>query len=136
VFNDIRPFQWEGFTYLVNYTYVKTLSDLNFEYNIRSREKKALESGISLSLSSSFVRIWQHQQMDLKRFNFPDLTLRKLQKMFNDWHKSGFLQIYEAVYKEAIIGSSCILIDKTSSTAYNLLISSENKNYRTGVHAA
>src|SRR5690606_35675219 len=31
-FTDIRPFQWERFTYSLNYTYVKSLTELKFEY--------------------------------------------------------------------------------------------------------
>ena len=50
--------------------------------------------------------------------------------------RQAFLRLYEAEDREITIGSSCVLVDQVSSEAYNLLISSGNTNYHTGVHAA
>jgi len=133
---DIRPFQWEGFSHKANFTYTRKTSDLNFEYNIRSRVKKSIAKGIVPSLSDSFKNVWHHQSYDLKRFHFSDRLLQKLGHLFESWLGSGFMYIYEADCEVDIVGSSCVLYDKKKSRAYNLLISSANSNYHTGVHAA
>ncbi|WP_256011591.1 GNAT family N-acetyltransferase [Desertivirga xinjiangensis] len=134
--SDIRPFQWQDFSYQVSYTYTRNTTDLNFEYNIKSRVKKSFERKIVPSVSFSFSDVWNHQIHDLKRFHFSDRLLGKTKSLFKAWFENGFMLIYEARSPEGLVGSSCVLYDQHQSKAYNLLISSANSNYHTGVHAA
>jgi hypothetical protein len=131
---DIRPFQWQGFSYKVNYTYLNPVEGLHFGYTLRARLKKSEQAGILSSVSSSFEKVWKHQIYDLKRFNFSNTLLKKLEVVFFDWHKQGFLLVYESNLNNKIIGSSCVLVDKKQSKAFNLLLSSANSNYQTEVH--
>ena len=135
-FEDVRPFQWAGFSVGINYTYTRCTSGLNFEYNIRSRVKKATDLNLIPAVSGSFDKVWQHQIYDLKRFHFHTPLLAKVETLFHHWWQSGFLKIYEVESEGKVVGSCCALIDPDASEAYNLLISSANSNYHTGVHAA
>ncbi len=135
VFNDIRPFQWEGFSYRINYTYIRGTDALNFEYNIKSRVRKAAGAGIVCSLGKSFEEVWNFQYADLKRFQRTDSYINQLGGLLKECHERGFLTVYEARLGDKIMGGACVLIDRTTQKAYNLLIGSANSNYQTGVQA-
>ena len=134
-FNDIRPFQWEGFSYKINYTYTRDTTALNFEYNIRSRVRKAAGAGITCGQGQSFDEVWDFQYTDLKRFRRTDSYINQLGGLLKECHERRFLAVYEARLGDKMMGCACILIDRTTQKAYNLLIGSANSNYQTGVQA-
>nr|WP_294895794.1 hypothetical protein [uncultured Pedobacter sp.] len=132
---DIRPFLLKGFSSIVNYTYYKDLLKLEFGSKLLARERKALALGMKFNWNFNTKIVDQNIQ-GLKELGYKDDFVKPLEKMLRLLYENDFIMGVSADIDGTMVGSALVMIDKENDKAMNILITSEKRNYDTGLHTA
>lgn len=137
VYQDIRPFLWNDFTVINNYTYLKKLENLNYSAGVRRNIEKC--NNIDDLCFKQEALSGESLQLNLKIFKelgvLPQKVI-KIKRIIEDMTYTGHLNSFNCYCKGKLSASMIVLKDKPNKIAYLILLSQTRIAYKNNMHSA
>ncbi|HTN22112.1 MAG TPA: hypothetical protein VL125_16665 [Pelobium sp.] len=136
---DIRVFYHVGFKAYTYYTYINNLENaITIKPKIENLIKRAENQEIEFNWNDKSIDLIKQQTDSFKSLGYKKNYTHKIELVIKKLLELGMLIPVSAREKNTrdLLASSYILSDYYNKTALNLFLTSDKKNYNTGVHSA
>jgi len=118
--NDIRAFEWAGFTYHLKHTYIKKLDDRPYHQNLKRILAK--QYSYTFACNINWDEVWYKHESDLKSFMLSSTFISKSISLFKKLQKQQYITSYNIYQGGKLLSSIIALIDRNQKKAYFPLI--------------
>lgn len=133
---DLRPFLWNDFSIINNYTYIKSLESLHYQATVRRNLEKL--KNIDFCFGHEELTD-ESMEMNLKIFeelHLPSSKAMKIKKLMQAMALNGYLKCFNCYLDSLMVASMQVFLDEVNKVAYLILLSQTNAHQKLNVHSA
>ena len=120
---DVRAFNLNGCTSVINYTYYNFTAQLELRKNNEAKFKGSLNYDLEFFYDEHNELVLEQQLSDFQYFGYTKSKINFYRKYFTELIDRKYLKSFGVFFEGTLKASALVIIDQDSSAAYNLLLS-------------
>nr|MBC7611570.1 hypothetical protein [Pseudopedobacter sp.] len=128
---DVRAFNLNGCSSVVNYTYYNATSQLELRKNNEAKFKESLNYDLAFFYDEYNELVLEQQLNDFQNFGYKKSKINFYRKYFKELIDRKYLKSFGVFFEGTLKASALVIIDQNNATAYNLLLSNSKMQDKT-----